>query len=72
MSIYYPHSTKMDVFCVRYKYSKHSLGQLWDAIDPKMNTTVSKNKFTMAKGCIQALCGSACFRTALSRGKMAI
>jgi hypothetical protein len=39
-----PHSTKVDLFCVRNKYSKHSLGQLWDAIDPKSIQPLASTK----------------------------
>ena len=35
-----PHSTKVDLFCAnKYNsniYSKYSLGQLWDVVDPKL------------------------------------
>ena len=42
-----PHSTKVYLFCVRNNYSKHILGQRWDAIHPILiQPLASKNVFT--------------------------
>ena len=42
------HSTKVDLFCARNKYSKHSLGQLCDTIVPKLIQPLAPKKLFCA------------------------